>query len=151
VSAGARLELQPSRALAAAILVAHVAAAAAAYAVLPGAMGALLGSLLVALGAAAAWSRALLRASRSVRAIQLGGSPPVFELANGDSFPAEVGERRYVTRHLVTLPLGAPLGRTLLVTGDMLGEQEFRRLRIWALWNRLPSERPGVAAKQLLT
>jgi len=45
---------------------------------------------------------------------------------------------------LVAIPL---LGtrRTLLVTADMLGAQEFRRLRIWALWNRLP----GVAAKQL--
>ena len=26
---------------------------------------------------------------------------------------------------------------------------EFRRLRIWALWNRLPAAAAGVAAKQL--
>ena len=101
--------------------------------------------LFLALGLAAAWSRALLRAPGSVRAIHLGGAQPVFELANGDSFPAAVGERRYVTRYVVALPVKAPLSRTLLVTADMLGAQEFRRLRIWALWNRLP----GVAAKQL--
>jgi len=147
VSAAARLELQPSPLLAAAIILAHAAAALAAYRVLPGAMGATLAVLLVALGAAAAWSRALLRARGSVRAIQLGGPQPVFELADGDSFPAEVAKRRYVTRYVVALPVGKPLRRTLLVTADMLGAQEFRRLRIWALWNRLP----GVAAKQLQT
>jgi hypothetical protein len=50
---------------------------------------------------------------------------------------------------MVALPLGAGLRRTLLVTGDMLAAEEFRRLRIWALWNRLPAARPGVAPKQL--
>jgi hypothetical protein len=34
--------------------------------------------------------------------------------------------------------------RTILVTRDMLGASEFRRLRLWALWGKLP-----VAAKQL--
>jgi len=37
--------------------------------------------------------------------------------------------------------------RTLLITRDMLGEEEFRRLRLWALWGRLP--RRSVAAIQL--
>ena len=147
MSAAARLELRPSPALAALIVVAHGAAAGAAYLVVPGLMAAALAALLVALGVAAAWSRALLRAPGSVRAIQLGGAQPVFELADGDSFPAEVAKRRYVTRYVVALPVGKPLRRTLLVTADMLGAQEFRRLRIWALWNRLP----GVAAKQLQT
>jgi hypothetical protein len=106
-------------------------------------MGAALAIALLALGIAAAWSRALLRSSTAVHAMEIGGSQPVFHLANGDSFAAEVGARRYVTRYLVVLPLGR---RTLLITADMLGAQEFRRLRIWALWNRLPR----VAAKQLI-
>ena len=144
MSATARLQFAPSPALAAAIIAAHAAAAAAAYAVAPGVTGALLATLLVALGAAAAWSRALLRARDSVRAMEVGGARPVFELASGERLAAEVSARRYVTRYLVALPLGRPLSRTLLVTADMLGAQEFRRLRIWALWNRLP-----VAAKQL--
>jgi len=143
------LELRPSALLAGILIAAHAAAGAAAYLVLPGPAGAALALLFLALGLAAAWSRALLRAAGSVRAIRLGGAQPVFELASGDSFPAAVSARRYVTRYLVALPVGAPLSRTLLVTGDMLGAQEFRRLRIWALWNRLPGEMRGVAAKQL--
>jgi len=142
LSGAARLELRPSPALAAAIIAGHAAAAAAAYLVVPGVMGAALGAALLALGLAAAWSRALLRSSSAVRAMELGGPQPVFELANGERFAADVAARRYVTRYMVALPLGR---RTLLVTADMLGAQEFRRLRIWALWNRLPA----VAAKQL--
>jgi len=53
---------------------------------------------------------------------------------------------------LVALPLRSPSRRTLLVTADMLDPAEFRRLRIWALWNRLPKAHlsdGNVAAKQL--
>jgi hypothetical protein len=146
LSAATRLELRPSPPLAAAIIAAHAAAAAAAYVVLPGVMGAALAMALIALGIAAAWSRALLRSSGAVRAMEIGGPQPVFQLASGERFAADVGARRYVTRYMVVLPLARPLGRTLLVTADMLGSQEFRRLRIWALWNRLPR----VAAKQLI-
>jgi len=112
--------------------------------VLRGAAGVLLAIALAGLGMAAAWSRALLRSSSSVRAFELAGTAPVFELAGGESLSALVGQRRYVTRYLVTLPIGKPLGRTLLVTPDMLGRREFRRLRLWALWGRLP----GVASTQ---
>jgi len=146
-----RFELSPSPLLAAAIAGAHGAAGIAVWTVIPGWTGAALGLALAALGAAAAWSRALLRSPASVRAIQLGGEQPVFELTGGESLSAPVGDRRYVTRYLVTLPLGRPLGRTLLVTRDMLGEREFRRLRLWALWNRLSSETANVAPKQLLS
>jgi len=142
----ARFEFRPSLRLASAIIGAHAAAAAAAYMVLPGVMGAALAAALFALGVAAAWSRALLRSPAAVRAMEIGGPQPVFQLANGERFPAEVAERRYITRYVVALPLRRPLSRTLLVTADMLGAQEFRRLRIWALWNRLPR----VAAKQLI-
>ena len=64
---------------------------------------------------------------------------------DGTELAAPVAARRYVTRYVVALPLGSPLRRTLLVSADMLGVEEFRRLRLWALWNRLP----GVAPKQL--
>ena len=67
------------------------------------------------------------------------------ELARGDRLGADVASRRYVTRLVVVLPLLTPFRRTLLVTADMLDPQEFRLLRIWALWNRLPT----VAPKQL--
>ena len=138
-----RFELRPSPALAALIVAAHSAAGAAIFSVMSGWSGALLAIAFVALGLAAAWSRALLRSPASVKAIQVGGPEPLFELAGGESLSASIGERRYVTRYLVALPLGKPLGRTLLVTADMLGPRQFRLLRLWSLWNRLPSVAPA--------
>ena len=135
--------------LAAALVGGHLAAAAAVLIVLPGTLGVALAVALAALGAGAAWSRALLGARSSVRAIETGAADALFELASGERLRAPVAARRYVTRYVVALPLGAPLTRTLLVTGDMLPAEEFRRLRIWALWNRLPAGPAGVAAKQL--
>ena len=148
MSAALRLALRPSRRLAAAIAAAHAAAALAAYMAIPGAMTALLSILLLVLGIATAWSRALLAAPASIKVIEIGTERPTFELASGERFAAELANRRYVTRYLVALPLRSPSRRTLLVTADMLDPREFRGLRIWALWNRLPSER-NVAAKQL--
>jgi hypothetical protein len=144
-----RFELKAAPRLATAIVAAHLAAALGAYAALPRAAGIALALALVALGAAAAWSRALLRAARSVRALEVGAAEATFELASGERLSAPVGERRYVTRHLVALSVGGTLRRALLITADMLPAREFRRLRIWALWNRLPSDRRGVAPKQL--
>ncbi len=145
MSGALRLELRPSRVFAAAIALAHGAAAIAVYMAIPGAMTALLAGLLLVLGFVAAWSRALLAAASSVHALEIGGEQPVVELADGERFAAEVATRRYVTRYVVALPFTRPFRRTLLVTADMLGREEFRRLRIWALWKKLP----GVAAKQL--
>ena len=144
-----RFELSPSALLAALIIGAHLAAGIAVSAVMRGWAAAALAIAFVLLGIAAAWSRALLRSPSSVRAIQVGGERPVFELAGGESLSAAVGDRRYVTRHVVALPLGRPLSRTLLVTADMLGPRQFRRLRLWALWGRLPSEARNVAPEQL--
>jgi hypothetical protein len=93
---------------------------------------------------AAAWSRALLRSRASVRALEISGPALTLELAGGERLAAQVAERRYVSRLAVTLPLQRPR-RTLLVTAGMLSAPEFRRLRIWALWGRLP----GVAAAPL--
>ena len=126
-----RLELRPSYALAALIVSAHAAAALSVLWLMPNAWGAALGAALLALGGASAWSRALLRGRAAVRVLEL--------LADE---PAGAARRRYVSRLLVTLPLG---GRTLLVTADMLEPHEFRRLRIWALWGKLPA----VAGEQL--
>jgi hypothetical protein len=144
-----RFELSPSPLLAAAILGAHAAAAIALCTVVQGRAGVLLAIAVVALGAAAAWSRALLRSAGAVRAIEVGGDVPLFELAGGERLAARIGDRRYVARHVVALPLAKPLGRTLLVTADMLEAEEFRRLRLWARWNRLPSGRRTVAPAQL--
>ena len=128
------------------IVALHAAAAASVLAVLHGIAAALLALALFLLGLAAAWSRALLRSRASVRALEITGPALTLELTGGDRIAAQIAERRYVSRLAVTLPLRQPR-RTLLITADMLPATEFRRLRIWALWGRLP----GVAAAPLAT
>lgn len=138
------LELSPSPGLAAAIVALHGVAGLCAIAVLPGTVGGLLAGALLALGAAAAWSRALLRSAASVRGIELNGPAIALKLASGERFIAELSARRYVTRFVVALPVRRPR-RTILVTRGMLAADSFRALRLWALWGKVP----GAAAKQL--
>ncbi len=140
-----RLVLRPSRFLAGLIVAAHAAAAACAAVALPGLAGGLLAAGLLCLGLAAAWGRALLRSRSSVVAIEITPSGLVLELAGGERFPAQVDPRRYVSRLMVTLPVRHPWRRTLLVTPGMLEGALFRRLRLWAIWGKLPP----VAGKQL--
>jgi len=127
------------------IVALHVAAAGCVVAVLPGIPGAALGAALLALGLASAWSRALLRSQASPRVLELEGDHATLELGGGVRLSAPVGPRRFVSRLAVALPLGRPLRRTILVSAGMLDGESFRRLRIWALWGRLP----GVAGTQL--
>jgi hypothetical protein len=140
-----RVELAPSASLTIGLLASHAAAALAALAVMPGAAGAAVGTVLVALGCAAAWGRALHRMPSSVRAVELAGAGVQIELASGERLSAEPAARRYVARYLVLIPLRRPVRRTMLLTRDMTDADSFRRLRIWALWGRVP----GVAGKQL--
>ena len=136
-----RLALSPSPPLAALIVALHAAAGAAVLLVMPGPAGGALAAALLALGAAAAWSRALLRSSRSLRALEIDGASVVLELASGERMAAAHPGRCLVGRAVVVLPLS----RTVLVSADMLSGADFRRLRLWALWQKLPA----VAAKQL--
>jgi hypothetical protein len=140
-----RLQLSPSPAFATALVALHAGAALCILLVLPSVPGAALAICVTALGLAAAWSRALLKSASSVRAIELEAGGASFELAGGERFAAQLTERRYVSRFMVALPVRGRLRRTVLVTLDMLGEESFRVLRIWALWGKLPR----VAAKQL--
>jgi hypothetical protein len=139
-----RLELKPSPTLAAAIVALHAAAALSVLSVLPGLPGFLVATALMALGAIAARSRALLRSKDAVRALEIGGTELAVHFAAGGVRDAQVAERRFVNRFMVALPLRPPLRRTILVTRDMLGSDSFRALRVWALWRKLP-----VARKQL--
>ena len=141
---GTRLALLPSWFLAAAIVGLHAAAAAALLVAMPGWPAAALALALVALGLAAAWSRALLRSPLSPRILVLSEKGIELETANGRTFTAPRADGGHVSRFMVTVPVR---GRTILVTRDMIGGEEFRRLRLWALWGRLP--RRSVAAAQL--
>jgi hypothetical protein len=139
-----RLELSASWILAGAIVALHALAAGSVLSVVPGLAGLALAAGFFLLGTAAAWARALHRAPASVRALELSGNEIVLGLRDGRRVAVELGERRHVSRFMVTLPVRRPLRRTVLVTRDMLPAPAFRRLRLWALWGKLP-----VAAAQL--
>ena len=141
-----RLELSPSGGLAATILAVHLSAAACVFAVLPGALGMVLAGLVLALGVASAWDRALLRGGRSPRSIEIPRSGKArLGFANGESAPAAPVRGLGVTRYWVALRIGSPMRHSMLVTAGMLRSEPFRLLRLWALWGRLP----GVASGQL--
>ena len=126
------------------IVLLHAVAAACFLTMLTGWLSYVAAALVLALGMAAAWDRALLRGRHSPHAIELRPSgEAVCLFANGDSAPVEA--RGSVNRHWVALRLRAPWRRSLLVAAGMLPPESFRRLRLWALWGRLP----GVAPLQL--
>jgi hypothetical protein len=134
-----RLELRASRALAAAVVFLHAAAASGVILVAPGAAGTGLAVAILALGALAAWNRALLRGSASVRILELGGGREVGAvLASGRRLQGRAAARCHVGPWWVILRLASPR-RSLLVARGMLAPEEFRRLRLWALWGRLPA------------
>jgi hypothetical protein len=134
-----RLELRASRVLAAAVILIHAAAAAGMLLIAPGMTGAALALLLLALGAAAAWHKALLRAPGSVRVLELGGAREVGAvLASGQHLQGRAAARCHVGPWWVVLRLAAPR-RSLLIARDMLPAEEFRLLKLWALWGRVPA------------
>jgi hypothetical protein len=141
-----RLALFPSGKFAVLIVIFHAVAALCFLTVLTGWLGIAAASLLIALGAAAAWDRALLRSGRAPRSIEIRPTGEAFcLLANGDSVAVEAHGGSAVTRHWVALRLHSPSRRSLLVAAGMLPAESFRRLRLWALWGKLP----GVAPLQL--
>ena len=134
-----RIQLSPSRSLAATIVVVHGGAAVCAGMFVAGATGICLGLLIAALGIAAAWDRALLRGRRSVQALNIvSGDSVILELANAERVTLRISHRRFVSALVVILP-GTPwMRRTIVLWHDMLGADLFRALRLWALWGRVP-------------
>jgi hypothetical protein len=140
-----RLHLRPSWRLAALIAGAHLLAAGCIAAVSTAPAALLLAALVLALGAASAWDRALLRARQSPRALELLADGRLeVRLADGSRAPVS-DAARMVNRLLVSLTLRNSRRKAVLVVAGMLAPEEFRRLRVWALWGRLP----GVAPAQL--
>ena len=102
--------------------------------------------MLLVLGIASAWDRALLRSSRSPKAIEIlfsGEARCLF--ADGGSAAIDTPGGSGVTRYWVAMRLRSPLRRSLLAAAGMLSPESFRLLRLWALWGRVP----GVVPRQL--
>ena len=141
-----RLELSPSRRFAAVIVFVHATAASSFLTFLTGWPGFFLAALTVALGCAAAWDRALLRASRSPRMIEIvPAGEALCRFANGESAALESLGGSAVTRYWVALRVRSSRRRSLFLAAGMLPPESLRLLRLWALWGKLP----GVASRQL--
>ena len=92
--------------------------------------------------------RTLLSAATAPSELNLSGDGSLsIRLRDGAEVSGLPGARRYVSRWLVVFDLerGSRARRTVLVARDMLADGEFRRLRLWALWNAIPPGRPGGA------
>ncbi len=146
-----RLELSPCKSFAALLLLVHAAAGASLLAILTGWSGIAVALLLVALGCAAAWDRALLRAARSPRAVEIRPSNQALcVLASGETVPLEPLGGAGVTRYWVALGLRWPERRALfarrsalLVSSCMMSAESGRLLRLWARWQKVPGVAPG--------
>ncbi len=68
----------------------------------------------------------------------------MLRLGSGETVPVRPVRGIGITRHWVALAALAPAGRSVVVTAGMLGREQARVLRLWALWGRTP----GVAAVQ---
>jgi hypothetical protein len=134
-----RLVLNPSPGFAATILGVHALAAASLWISFPGRVAAVIALLVAVLGCVTAWDRALLRGRRSVRALEIGGPEDVLlEFSDGTRRAARSPRRRHVSRFGVGLRLVGLRRRSLFVWAGMLDPVAARRLRLWALWGRVP-------------
>lgn len=137
-----RLRLRASMVLTLLTIGMHALSAAVLWSVLPRVPGIAIVFLVAILAVVAVWQRTLLMAATSPVGLELktDGSVLVHSRGGGalEGIPAE---RRYVSRWLVVLELAfAPFAhRTILIARDMLPAEEFRHLRLWALWRALPA------------
>ena len=142
-----RLELGASNALAAVLIVIHGAGAACLAGWLPGYAGPAMALLVLGLGAVSIFDRALLRNRASPSALELSADGAVtLESKDSRRQVCRAGARRYVGNRWVILDLSSSPRRLLLVASDMLSPADFRRLKLWALWGRVPgAARPALA------
>ena len=140
LSPGRSLQLSPSAALAALIVAAHLAAAGAAAAALPGWPGGLLAAALAALGAGRglgprAAALAPLDALHPDRGRDgLGRACRRRKLAGR-------GARGHVSRFVVTLRLAASAAAPAGHRRHARRRTRSARLRVWALWGKVPAWR----------
>lgn len=134
-----RLELGASNALAGALVLIHGTGAACLGWWIPGYAGPAMALLVLGLGAVSIFDRALLRNRASPSALELSADGAVtLESKDGRRQVCRAGARRYVGNRWVILDLSASPRRLLLVARDMLSPADFRRLKLWALWGRVP-------------
>jgi toxin CptA len=131
-----RVQLGPSRWLAAIVIVAHVAALAAAVVALPP-----VAAMIVAAGLAASAiehvRRALQRSPLAIAGLELDARGGVAIAGPADGWsPARLTNAAVPVPWLAVVRLRDALGRrrTAIVLPDTLAPEPFRRLRVWLRW-----------------
>ncbi len=146
-----RLTLRASPILTLATACVHAVAAAIFWLYLPQPAGACAATLTIILAILAIKDRTLLRGALAPVLLNLErGGLLIVRLRDGTELKSQVSARRYVNRWLVALRLEkARMGQgSILVARDMLSAADFRRLRLWALWDALPGERSATPRPQ---
>jgi toxin CptA len=131
-----RVWLRPSRTLAVAVVLAHLAALAAAVAALPGAAAAVVAAG-VALSAIGHLRATLHRGPQAVAGLELTADGRVAVAGpSGDWLTARVGSVAVPVSWLAVVTLRDALGqrRAAVVLPDALDPDAFRRLRVWLRW-----------------
>ena len=138
-----RIELRPSRCLAALMIAAHAAAAPTLLPIeVPVWIKVALAGAIAASLAHSLWRYALLRGPRAITAIELEADGIVAVLTIGDVVHrARVLGTTYVSPMLTVLNLRLPgewLTRHALCLPDNVDPEAFRQLRVWLRWRYRP-------------
>jgi len=131
-----RVQLGPSRWLAAAVIVAHGAAITAAVVALPAPAAAIVAAGLAA-SAIEHVRRALQRSPLAVAGLELDAAGGVAVAGPADDWsPARLTDAAVPVPWLAVVRLRDALGqrRTAIVLPDTLAPEPFRRLRVWLRW-----------------
>jgi toxin CptA len=133
------IRLQPSRLLLGMQAVAHLGALAIVLAVpLANWIKAITGFAALASMGYAIWRHALLRGRTAVVAVKVSQQGMEIMLRNGAWLPAKVLASSFVSPWLVVLHLKLAKRRFMLplvLLPDAMGDEDFRRLRVWLLWS----------------
>lgn len=129
-------KLRASPRLTLVLLCAHAAAAVAAWLAFGNAAGSAIALLVMTAGAVSIHGHALLLANDSPAHLVLpdSGELRLVDRSGLDWIPI-ADSACFVSRWVVIVPVSGRIARRrVLIAGDMLSPEAFRRLRIWALW-----------------
>ncbi len=138
-----------SRRLSAVLLAGHFAAVVCVLAVpLPTLFQGLVGLALLISLAGSLWHHALRRASRAIVAIEpMTDGWVAAHCRDGRCWTGRVAQDSFVSPAWVVLrivPDGMRRARTVVIPGDAVQAEAFRRLRVWLRWG-VPAVGPGAA------
>lgn len=134
-----KISLKPSRRLAATLVVVHLAAAAAIFAVEIRIVLKVAVALMIAASCAAyLYGPVLLRNAEAIVELEIGeGAALSFQTRRGEWREGALLGSSFVAPYLTVLNIAVPerwLARHVVILPDGIDAEEFRRLRVWLRW-----------------